>query len=364
MFTKPPRMLSKARDTSKYCEFRQDYCHDTNTYRELKNQIEKAVKSGKLAHLIKGIRKGKAKQTDNQLGEWTTPAMKTEPVVDGNEEPILMIGNRYRKIGNETFHNAFCGPVLVKSRAKGHHVRIPRHKKMRVPIQECIKFPTFLQNIKRMTREERFHMDKGIRQRIRRNKEIHKETPHPRSTKSGRELDSIFSSLKRMRKCSPDGRKRKRSKARILRRIARWAIKLGEHKIEFKPRNAIKAQVLAYFLAENQEEDDEIDFQSQEEKGKNTGWKLYTDGASSDDGPGAGLMIISPEGMEFTYALKFEFTATNNAKEMKIEEITVFVDSQLVANQVNGSYEAKHHDIKQYLQIANELLKSFRRFEV
>nr|GEX72653.1 reverse transcriptase domain-containing protein [Tanacetum cinerariifolium] len=91
----------------------------------------------------------------------------------------------------------------------------------------------------------------------------------------------------------------------------------------------------------------------------NIRWKLYTDGALSGDGYGAGLMVVCPEGMKFTYALKFEFTATNNeaeyetviarlsiAKEMKIEEITVFVDSQLVPKQVNGSYEAKHDHIK------------------
>ncbi|GKC55725.1 reverse transcriptase domain-containing protein [Tanacetum coccineum] len=118
-------------------------------------------------------------------------------------------------------------------------------------------------------------------------------------------------------------------------------------------------------------------FKTKKKKEKSTGWKLYTDRASSSDGSGAGLMIVSPEGMEFTYALKFKFTATNNkaeykaviaglwiAKEMKIEEITVFVDSQLVANQVNRSYEVKHHNIKQYLQIANELLRSFRRSKV
>ncbi|GJX45159.1 hypothetical protein Tco_0261835 [Tanacetum coccineum] len=39
-FTKPPKMVSKARDTSKYCEFHQDYGHDTNACRELKIQIE------------------------------------------------------------------------------------------------------------------------------------------------------------------------------------------------------------------------------------------------------------------------------------------------------------------------------------
>ncbi|GKB60550.1 reverse transcriptase domain-containing protein [Tanacetum coccineum] len=133
--------------------------------------------------------------------------------------------------------------------------------------------------------------------------------------------------------------------------ISRWAMELEEHEIEFKPRNAIKAQILADFLAETQEEDDEIDFQNQKEKGKITRWKLYIDGASSSDATNNEAEYEAVIGLRI-------------AKEMKIEEITVFVDSQLVANQVNRSYEAKHHHIKQYIQIAKELLKSFRRSEV
>lgn len=42
------------------------------------------------------------------------------------------------------------------------------------------------------------------------------------------------------------------------------------------------------------------------------GWKLYIDGASSLDGHGAGLVLISPDGNEITYALKFKFTETKN----------------------------------------------------
>ncbi|GKB78902.1 hypothetical protein Tco_0945797 [Tanacetum coccineum] len=85
-------MVSKTRDTTKYCEFQQDYGHDTNDCRELKIQIEEAVKSGKLDHLIKGIRKGKAKQTNTQLREWIAPTVKAEPPTEGKEEHILMIG--------------------------------------------------------------------------------------------------------------------------------------------------------------------------------------------------------------------------------------------------------------------------------
>nr|GEX45198.1 hypothetical protein [Tanacetum cinerariifolium] len=39
-------------------------------------------------------------------------------------------------------------------------------------------------------------------------------------------------------------------------------------------------------------------------------WILFTDGCS-----GAGLIITNPEGMEFTYALRFRFNATNNEAE-------------------------------------------------
>nr|GEY80045.1 reverse transcriptase domain-containing protein [Tanacetum cinerariifolium] len=44
-------------------------------------------------------------------------------------------------------------------------------------------------------------------------------------------------------------------------------------------------------------------------------WKLYTDGASRSDGSGARLMLITPEGREYTYALRVKFETTNNEAE-------------------------------------------------
>ncbi|GJU15879.1 hypothetical protein Tco_1143845 [Tanacetum coccineum] len=43
--------------------------------------------------------------------------------------------------------------------------------------------------------------------------------------------------------------------------MARWAIELEEHEIEYKLRSAIKAQVLVDFLAETQEEEEETKYQ-------------------------------------------------------------------------------------------------------
>ncbi|GKD50738.1 putative ribonuclease H-like domain-containing protein [Tanacetum coccineum] len=76
-------------------------------------------------------------------------------------------------------------------------------------------------------------------------------------------------------------------------------------------------------------------------------WILFTDGSSCTDCSGAGLILTNPEGMEFTYALRFRFDATNNeaeyqaliaglwiAEQMCVKNLQANVDSRLVANQV------------------------------
>ncbi|GJW50720.1 reverse transcriptase domain-containing protein [Tanacetum coccineum] len=44
-------------------------------------------------------------------------------------------------------------------------------------------------------------------------------------------------------------------------------------------------------------------------------WTLFTDGASSIEGSGAGLILTDPNGKEITYALRFDFRASNNEAE-------------------------------------------------
>ncbi|GKA57156.1 reverse transcriptase domain-containing protein [Tanacetum coccineum] len=146
-------------------------------------------------------------------------------------------------------------------------------------------------------------------------------------------------------------------------RIAKWAIELGEHEIEFRGRNSIKVKILVDFLAETplieNKEAKNKEVKRKEPEPENA-WKLFTDGALISDGSGAGLMVVSPEGKEYAYALRFEFETTNNvaeyeallsglriAKEMEIRELIIFVDSQLVANQVKGLFEARQPTIKQ-----------------
>ncbi|GKD34972.1 reverse transcriptase domain-containing protein [Tanacetum coccineum] len=92
---------------------------------------------------------------------------------------------------------------------------------------------------------------------------------------------------------------------------------------------------------------------------------------------GAGLMLIVPKGKEYTYALRFKFLTTNNetkyeallaglriAQEMEIVNLAIFVDSQLLVNQVKGIYAAKQPAIREYLQRTKETLRRFRSYTI
>ncbi|XP_071715245.1 uncharacterized protein [Rutidosis leptorrhynchoides] len=106
-------------------------------------------------------------------------------------------------------------------------------------------------------------------------------------------------------------------------------------------------------------------------------WELFTEGASSSDGAGAGLILIGPDGEEHTYALRFEFPASNNeaeyeallsssrmAEKMGIKYLKVSVDSQLVANQMNGTFEARDPAMQNYLALAEEMANKFECFSI
>ncbi|GJY34117.1 reverse transcriptase domain-containing protein [Tanacetum coccineum] len=87
--------------------------------------------------------------------------------------------------------------------------------------------------------------------------------------------------------------------------------------------------------------------------------------------------LTSPEGTEFTYALRFQFTASNNeaeyealiaglriAAQMGVRNVHVSVDSKLVANQVLGAYVAKEENMIKYLEKVKSLVSGFANFSI
>jgi hypothetical protein len=80
-------------------------------------------------------------------------------------------------------------------------------------------------------------------------------------------------------------------------------------------------------------------------------WKMFFDGASSEDNAGARVVFISPSQEVKNLSFKLEFETTNNifqfealvlglraAKDMKIEELSFFGHAELIVHQIIHIY--------------------------
>nr|GEV11052.1 reverse transcriptase domain-containing protein [Tanacetum cinerariifolium] len=138
-----------------------------------------------------------------------------------------------------------------------------------------------------------------------------------------------------------------------------------EHNITYRPRTSVTGQVLADILAEMSDEclPATSVVETQQEP-----WTLFTDRSSCVDGSGDGL-ILSPEGTKFTYALRFQFAASNNedeyealiaglriAAQMGVQNVHVSVDSKLIANQVLKTCVTKEENMIKYLEKVKSLV--------
>ena len=149
----------------------------------------------------------------------------------------------------------------------------------------------------------------------------------------------------------------------------KWAIELSEFDIRYKPKTAIKWQVLADFVMEFTSAEPAKDAQTTTDLSI---WKLSVDGASNAQGSGAGLILTSPEGIDIEYALRFGFRTSNNEAEyeaviaglnlahsLEVDQLEVCSDSQLVVRQIEDTYEAKSGRMILYLRKVRDLLKKF-----
>ncbi|XP_074342688.1 uncharacterized protein LOC141680330 [Apium graveolens] len=165
-------------------------------------------------------------------------------------------------------------------------------------------------------------------------------------------------------------------------RMLKWTVELSQFEVDYKPRTAIKGQVLADFIIEfpphqEVEQGTLIVMPSAEEVGlesENSApwWSLFVDGASYGDGAGAGIELISPETHKIRRATHLAFHATNNdaeyealinglklALEMKVGNLNVFSDSMIVVYQINGGYQTKGSRTELYLKCAQRIIARF-----
>ena len=139
--------------------------------------------------------------------------------------------------------------------------------------------------------------------------------------------------------------------------MAKWVVKLDKFDIQYYPRPSMKAQVLANFIAEctisdNKAEDIDdniIKEATTPESDLGSTSVLHINGASNAYGSGVSLILINSEGVVTEYVLRFNFKASNNqaeykallvslkiVKELEIDSLKVFTDSQRIVGQVKG----------------------------
>ncbi|GJX76245.1 reverse transcriptase domain-containing protein [Tanacetum coccineum] len=406
----------RSRELSKYCHFYEDHRHDTNDCRQLRSQIEEAVKLGQLSHLVKGIKKERAKASKNQRFEG-----KEDKGTTPTEAPILLIRQKESYTRDNTSEDFITegreimfplvtrgsnssAPVIIKvkiferevgrvhmdsgSSCEGSDKNVswtPTRVIIRFKWQKKTKIRQFLRRRKgfRLPKDALWFKEcwsdipkvsrQGSRSGTLRNEEICGGLTNAHSTDTRKGSDNIPLNFDREHKRSFIRKKGRRSGSHLFRKqsphtsaltklkksrqVAKWEIELGEHDIVFQKRCNDKKEMPKDFFIEVPLEDNRKEAEGRtnmkSEKTKlSFEWTLYTDRAASSDSSGARLMLIDPEGKEYTYTLHFGFETTTNeaeykallsglriAQDMEIISLTIFIDSQLLGF---DSYTIEH----------------------
>jgi ribonuclease HI len=153
-------------------------------------------------------------------------------------------------------------------------------------------------------------------------------------------------------------------------RIVKWSVEVGEFEIEFRPRQAIKSQILADFVSEWTE------IQMPPPKERSEHWIMYFDGALNLEGAGAGILLISPQGEQLKYVLHIHYKASNNGAEYEalihglriavsigIKRLLSFGNSMVVIEQVNKEWDCVKDTMDAYCTEIRKLEGHFEGIE-
>ena len=106
-------------------------------------------------------------------------------------------------------------------------------------------------------------------------------------------------------------------------------------------------------------------------------WIMHFDGSKMKEGSGAGVVLKSPKGDKLSYVLQIHFNATNNvadyeallhvlhmAKELGVQRILYYGDSDLVVQQLDGNWDTKNPTMVEYRRTVDEFGRCFAGLKV
>ncbi|XP_070668995.1 uncharacterized protein [Malus domestica] len=157
-------------------------------------------------------------------------------------------------------------------------------------------------------------------------------------------------------------------------RIGKWTMALSEFSLQYVPQKAVKGQALADFLAQHPSPygfgDTDVEIGMVETR--DNYWTMYFDGSSTSSSAGVGVVIQSPNHDRWYFSLKLDFDCTNNQAEyealiiglgllhdLRATRALVLGDSELVINQLNGSFRCMSCTLAPNHMVASYLAESF-----
>jgi ribonuclease HI len=141
--------------------------------------------------------------------------------------------------------------------------------------------------------------------------------------------------------------------------------------ITYAPRNAIKFQVLADFVAEWTE------IQTPPSSIEHETWTMYFDSSVMKEGAGVGLVFISPFGVRMEYMVRLHFPASNKTTqyeglinslritiELGIKRLEIRGNSELVVDQVMKDKNFVDPKMAAYCQVVRDMEGKFHGLEL
>ena len=99
---------------------------------------------------------------------------------------------------------------------------------------------------------------------------------------------------------------------------------------------------------------------------------MHLDGSRQLEGSGVGVVLTPSKGDKLAYVLQLHFDCTNNmveyeallhglrmAKEMNVKRIRCLGDSDLVAQQVSGTWDSKEANMAAYRRAVDQIAGFF-----
>jgi ribonuclease HI len=148
-------------------------------------------------------------------------------------------------------------------------------------------------------------------------------------------------------------------------RLGKWMFALSEFDIRYQSAKAVKEQALVDLIAER--------INTNITTLSVRAWAMYFDELACEDRCGIGILLVSPQGVTYSFSVRLPAPCTNNLAEYEVvckgmellleanaEAVEVFGDSKLVISQLTEDYKCESKSLFPLWMQRRELITKFR----